>query len=157
MAQSLPFAPVRILEMCVRETHFKVVGEPADAMSLSMRINMDKTEVLENEETREYELPLNLGIDVSLVNKEDVSDIRMSAFVNVVSVLSVACDGISAEDALRYLRINGLSMSYAHARSFLMTLAAMSPMQSFILPPVIPDVLLNQLLYDDSAGDGKEP
>lgn len=157
MAQSLPFAPVRILEMCVRETHFKVAGEPADAMSLSMRINMDKTEVCENKETGEYELPINLVIDVDLVNKEDASDTRMSASVDVASMLSVACDGISSENALRYLRLNGLSMSYAHARSFLMTLAAMSPMQSFILPPVIPDVLLNQLLDDDSAGDDREP
>ncbi len=50
----------------------------------------------------------------------------------------------SGEDPQRYLAANAISIAYSHARSSIMVLAGMSPIQSFILPAVLPYSILDE-------------
>ena len=62
----------------------------------------------------------------------------------------------SWENPQRYLAANSISIAYSHARSSIMVLAGMTPIQSFILPAVLPYSILDEGVNGDPDSSGTE-
>lgn len=146
-------APVQIDSMHVRESSISVADSPAKSMKLGLRVEVAETEMVEDDKADVYRLPIDMTVRITYLNSEDEEDERLSAMANVVARLSISRQLGERDEAFTYLRRNGVSMAYAHARSYIMTLAALSPIGSLIIPPVVPDALLAER---DDTEDGKE-
>lgn len=145
-----PLVPFHIDSMSVRESNIRVADKPAEAMKLDLKIDVKADELRENDESDTYGMMIGMTVYADVCNAEDRDDKRMSAMANVAVRISMSKNIFDRDDAFVYLKRNGVSMAYSHARSYLMTLAALSPMGSFILPPVMPDVLLASQGEDES-------
>lgn len=137
-------APVRIRDMDLIDVSFNLAQAPADSMTLKMRLDYDSSGVEMLPHEAGYQVTLQLSVNAAYVNVADQDDVRAEAHVRVLTTVYVTKDiDNSGEDPKRYLEGNALSMSYAHARSCLMMIAGMTPMQSFVLPPILPYALLD--------------
>ncbi len=136
------FAPLNLLMLTVPESSFRVAENPADSMRMELDVTPTFSEIEEDDEHDEYALAMSLSVHASLVNTEDEDDVRAEARVRVESVVSVPRQIGDPGRGLDYLKLNGTSISYGHARSYLMPLASMSPMSSFVLPAIVPSAML---------------
>ena len=143
MSKSSIFAPIFIDRMWLTDIGFNLDVEPADSMTVKVDINYEVSGLTRDEDgvCRES---IDLTVRAFLVNEEDDDDIRLSAMARIQTFVGADLPGISDDKAERYLAKNALSMSYAHARSCIMSVTALSPMRGFILPPVIPDEIINE-------------
>ena len=142
MSKSSIFAPVFIDRMWLTDIGFNLGTEPADSMTVKVDISYEASELAKDEDgiCRES---INLTVRAFLVNEKDDDDVRLSAMARIQTFVGANLPGISDDEAERYLTKNALSMSSAHARSCIMSVTSLSPMRGFILPPVIPDEVIN--------------
>lgn len=152
MTDASIMAPVRIVGMSVPNASLSV-GAPADSMRQGFNVTFDTGDVEEDEEHGEYSLAVTMGVKVRLTDAKDDQDVRAEASVQVEAMLAVAMiPGLNDRGkALGYLKRNGASITYAHARSYLMTITAMSPTGALIIPPILPDNLVNP--HDGHGGE----
>ncbi|MGR1082668.1 hypothetical protein ACUYFE_01365 [Olegusella massiliensis] len=143
-----PIARVNIDSMSVVEANMRVEHQPAESMGLRMSVNLDSTS-FDNSSDEEYRYSLVLRVIAELLNNDDDEDVRMSLMACVDTTVSTSTDDITEEEAASYLLLNGVSMAYAHARSYLMTLTALSPMRPFVIPPIVPQVFIEQVLENN--------
>ena len=142
-------APINLIRITVPETSFVVSDSPAESMGMTLDVTPSFSELGEDEEYDEYVLAVTLSVHASLVNDEDEGDVRVDARVRVESLVSVSRQIGDRTMALEYLKLNGTSISYGHARSYLMPLAAASPMSSFVLPAIVPGEMLRDSNPED--------
>lgn len=137
-------APIQILDMFVTDIMFHVEQSPADSMTMHVREDHRYSAPQKTEDGLAYTLSMDMDVDAALSDTDDPDDIRARGGVSVHISVAVPSD-IDESDIDRdsYLRANALSMAYGHARSCIMTLAGMSPMTTFILPPVLPYSMLD--------------
>ncbi|WP_278592044.1 hypothetical protein [Olsenella uli] len=152
-------APVGIVSMRVTRSRFEVGDRPADEMRLVLDVDFDAGDIEEREGLDEYQLSIILSVTSRLVSTTDEEDVRAEAMAEVATRVATSRRIGNSAKALEYLRLNGVSMAYAHARSYIMTMAALSPMGSLILPPILPEQLIKSQLGGDGpdeGGDGAE-
>lgn len=142
MSKRSIFAPIFIDRMWLTDIGFNLGMEPADSMTVKVDISYEASELSKGEDgvCRES---LDFTVRAFLINEEDSDDVRLSAMARIQTFVGADLPGISDDEAGRYLTRNALSMSYAHARSCIMSVTALSPMRGFILPPVIPDEIID--------------
>ena len=135
------YAPVFIERMWLTDTSFSLGHTPAESMKLEMGISYEKSPLRADDDGTRHEV-LDLEVNARLVNEEDVDDVRLSAMAHVQIEVGVNMPDIPDEKAEEYLTRNALSMSYAHARSCILTISSLSPMDGLILPPILPDEVI---------------
>ena len=135
-------APFNIDSIRVSEASFSVEEQPADTMTMDLGIDMGVTEVQMAEVDDLYVMNVDLTVRADLCNSEDKEDKRLRSMVKVVVRLSMARGFAGDDEACEWLKRNAVSLAYSHARSYLMALAALSPMRQFILPPVMPEAII---------------
>lgn len=132
-------APIKLRTLTISDVHFRLAEESLDDMKLDLGFDYKTSEPDNSGSGGVYALRANLGLSATLANPEDPTDIRLDSGTNVLVEVAIGCSCFeSAEAACDYLATNALSMAYAHARSVLMTVAGMTPINNFILPPIIP-------------------
>lgn len=161
MSDSGILAPVRILEMKVQRASIDVSDTPAESMVQAIDVSFDTDEPIEDEEQGIFSLPMFLGVNVSVANADDGRDVRASASTRVLAIVAMdlpLARSQGMDRAFQYLRLNGVSMAYAHARSCIMTMTSMSPMGSLIIPPVVPNSVINahDELAHSQEGDARD-
>ena len=137
------FAPIFIDRMWLTDIGFNLGAEPADSMRVKVDISYETSELAKDEDGVSHE-SLDLTVRAFLVNTEDDEDVRLSAMARIQTFVGAELPAIPDDETERYLTKNALSMSYAHARSCIMSVTALSPMNGFILPPVIPDEIIER-------------
>ena len=135
------YAPVFIERMWLADTSFSLEHAPADSMLLKTGINYEKTPLRTDEEGIRHEV-LDLEVSARLVNEEDVNDVRLTATAHVQIEVGVDLPSLPDDKAEEYLTKNAVSMAYAHARSCILTISSLSPMDGLILPPILPDEVI---------------
>lgn len=138
-------APIQILDMFVTDIMFHIEQSPADSMTMHVREDHRYSVPQKTEDGLAYMLNMDMDVSATLSDTNDPDDIRAQAGASVHISVAVPSDiDKSGIDCDSYLKANALSMAYGHARSCIMTLAGMSPMTSFILPPVLPYSMLDE-------------
>lgn len=135
------YAPVFIERMWLADTSFSLEHAPADSMLLKTGINYEKTPLRTDEEGIRHEV-LDLEVSARLVNEEDENDVRLTATAHVQIEVGVDLPSLPDDKAEEYLTKNAVSMAYAHARSCILTISSLSPMDGLILPPILPDEVI---------------
>ena len=132
-------APLRIIDLCATDLQFTIIGSPVDDMRLNIQ-EQHRTSDLETSKSGDcYTLDLDLDLDADLLNPEDRDHplLHSHATINIKVSVSKEIDN-SGEDPRRYLEANAVSIAYSHARSSLMMLAGLTPVQTFVLPAILP-------------------
>lgn len=159
MTESSIMAPVSIADMRVTRASLSV-DEPAESMRQGLNVTFNTGDTEEDEERGEYSLVVTMDVKVMLTDAEDDQDVRAEASARVVAIMTVPMIGKLSDRAvaIEYLKRNGASMTYAHARSYLMAMTSMSPTGAIIIPPILPDYLIkSQGESNDAEEVGDEP
>lgn len=135
------YAPVFIERMWLADTSFSLEHAPADSMLLRTGISYEKSPLRTDEDGVRHEV-LDLEVSARLVNEEDENDVRLSAMAHVQIEVGVDLPNLPDDEAEKYLTKNAISMSYAHARTCILTISSLSPMDGLILPPILPDEVI---------------
>lgn len=135
-------APIELRTLKITDVHFKLFEKPLENTKLNLGIKY-KTSGPEDDGTGgAYALRAFLKLSASLASSEDKTDVRLESGADVFAEVAIDSSYFETADAARdYLAKNALSMSYAHSRSVLMTIAGMTPAGDFTLPPIIPDAI----------------
>lgn len=141
------FAPLEVRAMFLTASEFSISNEPAENMSISMSISLNDEEQDYDEELGAHLLEQELTVLARLVDQEGEEDERMraSATIHIASRCKAAKD---EPTVMEYMRGSNVSIAYGHARSFIATVTALSPMGQFLIPAVDPEALLVDLRGD---------
>lgn len=150
-------APVFIEGMYITESSFRLSDQPANAMSLNLNVEFERGELRSNEDGSAKTESVTLSVRASLVSQDAPDDERMSVFVCAEGTVGAPAETPlkDDEDVIRYLSTNGASFLYSHIRSYVMTLTGLSPMGAFILPPVLPQAVVERALHGQAEGEGQ--
>ena len=145
---SRPFiSPITIEELKVVDFEFKVNPKgPTGDLKMDLTLESPPAIVALDEEKGRYRSDVGLKVDVSL---SDDSDQRMSSSIQMIAAVTVPRDIGNEKRAGEYLKLNGVSMLYAHARTCFMTIAGLTPMANFILPPIDPMAYIRSIAEQD--------
>ena len=147
---SKPFlSPVSLDALVVFGIEFNVEPDgPSGDYLLNLTLESPRNELRVNNDKR-YESNVELTVKVSLADDGESKKERMHASVHLACTVSVTTQVGGEDAAKRYLRANGVSMLYSHARACLMTVAGMSPMNSFVLPPIDPVAYVDSIAEEE--------
>ncbi|MBE5023990.1 hypothetical protein INF26_03880 [Olsenella sp. DSM 107455] len=137
-------APIVIDHLWVSDIQFSILGDPAENMRLNVQ-EQHRIEAATKDESGSYHLEGSLLVTADLVDEASPERplVHSHAEIRIWVSVPAAIDKIG-EDPQRYLAANAISIAYSHARSSIMVLAGMSPIQSFILPAVLPYSILDE-------------
>lgn len=145
------FAPVQIASLFLQNTSFEIIGQPADVMNLKVELlllcNEDDLSIQDDETTH---LSMSLRVVANLINDKDDDDVRVASLATVFIDVFVndSANNQNRKEIFKYLRINGVSIAYAHARTCLMMLAGLTPLSDYVLPPILPNEYLKSVDED---------
>lgn len=151
MSMRSPIAPVMLDSVDVVSSESMVLPDLPEnpGLGLSVDFDNDGLDLTYDEEWEVYEMDVPLTVECNLTDEKDREDVSARFKVTVVASLSVSeslFDGIDEGDrgdmAFDYLRMNGVSMAYGHARAFILAVSAMSPTGRVTIPPVLPGELI---------------
>lgn len=132
-------APIRINNLFLTDIQFQLANSPAEHMSLRVEENHNIEAFSRDAKTDLYSLTLVFRLDANLIDEDNPEDVLVHSHAQIIIDVSVPSDiDQSGQNPKIYLESNAISMAYAHARSSIMMLAGLSPMQSFVLPPILP-------------------
>lgn len=137
-------SPLQLRGLTLVECEYNVNNSPAETMNLALKADGNLQGFFERED--EFELSLELNITADLADANDGDDVRLHSSGTVDITVAIDKAGIDgAQSAREYLRLNAVSIAYSHIRSVIMTIAGLSPVGSFVLPPVLPQALVDDL------------
>lgn len=130
-------APIQIEQMYVIDSSFHI--EPRPGEDMEQRIGLDFKITNLSIDNGHGKITIELSASSELISKDEAAESKMGVSVTVfASASSDLPDELGDEQAKDYLLTNILSMAYAHAKSYIMTLTALSPMGQMILPAILP-------------------
>lgn len=145
-------APIVIDHLWVSDIQFSILGDPAENMRLNVQ-EQHRIEAATKDESGSYHLEGSLLVTADLVDEASPERPLVHSHAEIRIWVSVpAAIDKSGEDPQRYLAANAISIAYSHARSSIMVLAGMTPVPSFVLPPVLPYSVL-----DEGSIEGANP
>ncbi len=149
-------APIVIDHLWVSDIQFTILGDPAENMRLNIQEQHHMEDIVRNE-SGGYYLEGSLRVTADLVDEVSPDKPLVHSHAEVRITVSVPADiDKSGENPQRYLAANAISIAYSHARSSISVLAGMTPIQAFILPPVLPYSILDEGVNgnSDSSNEG---
>lgn len=131
---------------------FVKTSAPANELACNVQIRTPKNLKLEHDkENGEYELVHAMKVDVSLVevSEDGNGPEAMHANLTMNGVISIT-DRVKAseEEIMQSLLVNGVSLFYSSARSYVEILTSMSPMGRFTIPTIDPKAYVESLSKD---------
>ena len=150
MSQNI-FSPLEVRALHVVASEFGLDQDPVEGMTIKMEFSLteEPEQVAVIDEASElHTQSLQLVVETRLVSGDEQEEQHMHASVTVN--IETACRASkSASGVTEYMRTNGVSIAYGHARSCISNMTSMSPMGQFLIPAIDPRALLEELRNDE--------
>ncbi len=88
-------------------------------------------------------MEIELTVECHLSDAEDESIVKMTAGTTVYAAASSPLPKeLNQEERREYMLSNLIALTYSHAKSHIMSITALSPMNALILPAILPSEMV---------------
>lgn len=134
--------PLSVKHMYVINSAFGIHGSPAEHMQAELSVDVDEDETpVFDADRRCYALSKTVDVAYNLIDVENAEATPLHASVTVLIEAFLPVED-KDERAEEFMLSSCVSIAYSHARSCIMSMAAMSPVRELVIPTIYPRALV---------------